>query len=223
MFVHTGYYAVCTVYWYNIFKLLSYTKMQTNVLYLRVLVEFSCKQTEQHRNPIVKTWLITLLNSTWHLYVFPFDTTSCSMLDVCVQSRTTSSSTSVMLMNTHQPQGAVFFGLCCVTNQWLDSQLSSLLSPQSSRTGVNKETRERVCRAELRPQQRHTEHAVRLQQGPGIAQRQDLRPSDTVCIHCKLYSVCLCHVFFNSWLRCVQVMLSPDYINVCCQVPNGEE
>lgn len=73
--------------------------------------------------------------------------------------------------------------LNAISNCWL----TLLLVPQGSWAGADKETRAGARRAERRPQQGDAEHAVRFQQSPGTAQRQDLRPSDTVCTHFKNY------------------------------------
>ena len=67
-----------------------------------------------------------------------------------------------------------------MANFMAETQLNTLLSPQGSRARADEKAREGAGRAERRPQQRDAEHAVRLQQSTGTAQRQDLRPSDTV-------------------------------------------
>lgn len=58
------------------------------------------------------------------------------------------------------------------------------LPPQGSRAGPDKEAGAGAGRAERRPQPGDAEYAVRLQQGPGSAEGQDLRPADPVSTSC---------------------------------------
>lgn len=70
------------------------------------------------------------------------------------------------------------------TPSWVPHCPTLCLPPQGSRAGLDKAAGAGAGRAERPPQQGDAEHAVRLQQGPGSAERQDLRPADPVSTSC---------------------------------------